>query len=171
MAGDAAVSLASLPQTADPLSGRLVIAGCSRRKLATRVPVAALDLYQGGCIPWLRSRLASAPHLRARVRILSAQHGLLKADQPVLPYDRPLDPQRAAEMQLLITIALAREWAADGSPREVLVVAEPLYLIPLAAILATPAIVHWVPDPYDTDAAERILRRWEWPLATDNDLS
>jgi hypothetical protein len=163
VAGDVAVSLASLPQAADPLCGRLVIAGCSRRKLATRVPVAALDLYQGGCIPWLRSRLASTPHLRARVQILSAQHGLIKADCSMLPYDRPLDPQRAAELLPLVTIALVGEWAADGAPWEVLVIAEPLYLVPLAAILATPAIVHWIPDPYDTDAAGRILRRWGWP--------
>lgn len=163
MAGDAVVSLASLPQAANPLSGRLAIVGCSRRKLATSVPVAALDLYQGGCVPWLRSRLASAPHLRVRVRILSAQHGLLHADHPVLPYDRPLDPERAAEILPLVTDALAREWAVDGAPREVLVVAEPLYLVPLAAILATPAIVHWVPDPYDTDTAGRVLRRWGWP--------
>lgn len=163
MAGDAAVSLACLPQATDPLSCRLVIAGCSRRKLATSVPVAALDLYQGGCIPWLRSRLAGAPHLRARIRILSAQHGLINADHPVLPYDRPLDPQRAAEMLPQVTIALAREWAADGAPVEVLVIAEPLYLVPLIPILATSAIVHWVPDLYDTDASERILRRWGWP--------
>lgn len=163
MAGDAAVSLASLSQATDPLSGRLAIVGCSRRKLATSVPVAALDLYQGGCIPWLRSRLASAPHLRARIRILSAQHGLLNANRPILPYDRPLDPGRAAELLPPVTDALAGEWAADGAPREVLVVAEPLYLVPLAAILETPAIVHWVPDPYDTDTAERVLYRWGWP--------
>lgn len=162
MAGDAAVSLARLPQAANPQSGHLVIAGCSRRKLATSVPVAALDLYQGGCIPWLRSRVTSAPHLRARIRILSAQHGLLNADRRVLPYDRPLDTERAAEILPLVTDALAAEWAEDGAPREILVVAEPLYLVPLAAILATPTIVHWVPDPHDTDTAGRVLLRWGW---------
>jgi hypothetical protein len=149
-----------MPQAPGLLCGRLVIAGCSRRKLATSVPVPALDLYQGGCIPWLRSRLGSTPDLRTRIRILSAQHGLLDADHPVLPYDRPLDRQRATEMLPLVTDALAREWAVNGPPREVLVIAEPLYLVPLAAILATLAIVHWVPDPYDTDAAERVLRHW-----------
>lgn len=164
MAGDPDLNLARLPQAAGPRNAHLVIAGCSRRKLDTSHPVAALDLYQGGCIPWLRSRLASAPHLRARarIRILSAQYGLLNADRPVLPYDRPLDPQRAAEMLPLTTDALAREWAVDGAPREILVIAEPLYLVPLAAILATPAIVHWVPDPHDTGTAERVLRRWGW---------
>jgi hypothetical protein len=163
VAGDADLSLERLPQAADPLSGHLVIAACSRRKLATTVPVAALDLYQGGCIPWLRSRLGSAPHLRARIRILSAQYGLLNGDRPMLPYDRPLDPRRAAEMLPLVTDALAREWAVDGAPREILVIAEPIYLVPLAAILATPAVVHWVSDPYDTHAAGRVLCRWGWP--------
>ena len=163
MAGDPVLSLARLPQAAGLRNTRLVIAGCSRRKLETSDPVAALDLYQGGCIPWLRSRVAIAPHLRARIRILSAQHGLLNADGPVLPYDRPLDPERAVEMLPPVTDALAGEWALDGAPREILVIAEPLYLVPLAAILATPAIIHWVPDPYDTDTAERVLRRWRWP--------
>jgi hypothetical protein len=163
VAGDPAASLASLPQATSPVSARLVIAGCSRRKIATVVPVPALDLYQGGCIPWLRSRLGSAPELRTRIRILSAQYGLLNAAQPVLPYDRRLDPERAAEMLAPVTAALARDWAETGAPREVLVIAESLYLVPLAAILATPAIVYWVPDPRDENAADRVLRRWGWP--------
>jgi hypothetical protein len=163
VAGDPRLNLALLPQAAGLRNTQLVIVGCSRRKLDSSRAVAALDLYQGGCVPWLRSRLASAPHLQCRIRILSAKHGLLNAGCPVLPYDRPLDPERAAEMLPLVTEALAREWALDGAPREILVIAEPLYLVPLAAILATPAIVHWVPDPYDTDTAESVLRRWGWP--------
>lgn len=89
MTGD----LDGFPPADGPLDRRLVIAGCSRRKKPAAVPVPALELYQGGSIPWLRARLGEHPGLRQRVRILSAEHGLLTADSPVLPYDRPLRPR------------------------------------------------------------------------------
>ncbi len=74
----------------------MVIAGCSRRKLQTAVPVPALDLYQGGCIPALRARARETGWLRSRTWILSAEHGLVHANTPLLPYDRRMDGQRAA---------------------------------------------------------------------------
>jgi hypothetical protein len=157
------VSLAEFPTAAGPLAGRLVIAGCSRRKRAGTVPAPALELYEGGSIPWLRARLGGHPVFRRRVRILSAEHGLLQADSPVLPYDRPLDAGRARQLAAAVTGALARDWAGSGAPGEMLVIAEPLYLVPLAGLLATPARIHWIPDPYDTDQAGRVLDQWGWP--------
>ncbi len=156
-------SLDSFPPAAGPLAERLVIAGCSRRKLASTVPVPALELYEGGSIPWLRARLGGHPEFRQRVRILSAEHGLLDADSLLLPYDRPLDSGRARQLTAVVTGALARDWAASGALCEVLAIAEPLYLVPLAGLLATPARVHWVPDPYDTAQAGRVLDQWGWP--------
>ena len=155
--------LAVIPVSSGPLASRLVIVGCSRRKAATKVPVPALDLYQGGAVPWLRGRIGHDPRLRARTRILSAEHGLLPADRPLLPYDRQLDGGRAAQLVPGVTAALGRDWAGTGRPLEVLVIAEPLYLVPLAALLATPATVHWVADPHDTAAAGLVLDRWGWP--------
>jgi len=155
--------LDEFPPPAGPLAARLVIAGCSRRKQASAVPVPALELYEGGCIPWLRARLGGCPQLRRRVRIVSAEHGLLEADSPLLPYDRLLDAGRARQLAAAVTAALARDWAGSGAPGEVLVIAEPLYLVPLAALLATPARVHWVPDPRDTAQAARVLDQWGWP--------
>ena len=146
-----------------PLDTRLLIAGCSRRKRPAAVPVPALELYEGGSIPWLRARLGSHPGLRQRIRILSAEHGLLHASTPLLPYDRPLDPERARQLRGTVTGTLAREWEQTGMPGEVLVIAEPLYLVPLAGLLATPARVHWIPDPRDTADAGRVLDQWRWP--------
>ncbi len=57
---------------------------------------------------------------------------------------------------------LARDWAAGGAPGEFLIIAEPLYLVPLADILAIPARVHWIADPYDTAQADRVLDNWGW---------
>src|SRR5690606_6708446 len=110
---------------ADPLAGRLVIVGCSAEKTPTDGPLPALELYDGGCVPPLRARLGDDARLRARVRFLSAQHGLVTADTPLRPYDRPLDPERATVLRPHVMAALHQEMEAAGVPSEVLVVAEP----------------------------------------------
>lgn len=150
----------------DPVAGRLVIVGCSRRKRATAVPVPALDLYLGGWVPQLRSRIAAHPQHRARVRVLSAEHGLLTADQPVLPYDRLLDPQRACELRPRVSAALHAETRSSGMPRHVLVVAEPRYLSLLAAVFRQgrfrPAVT-WISHHSYWPEAAKILDAWGWP--------
>ncbi|KWW97746.1 hypothetical protein TH66_19905 [Carbonactinospora thermoautotrophica] len=143
----------------------LVIAGCSRRKTPTRVPVPALELYQGGIAPQLRRRLGARPEFRERIRFLSAEHGLITADQRLLPYDRPLTAARAVELRPRMAEAIADEFAARGVPEHVLIVAEPLYLVLLADLLAHPArpLLHWIPDPRDWPRAAAVLDAWRWP--------
>lgn len=141
----------------------MVIAGCSRRKLQTAVPVAALDLYQGGCIPALRARAQETGWLRSRTWILSAEHGLLHADAPVLPYDRRMDGQRAAWLRPAACRRLREEFRQRGLPREVLVIAEPLYQLALAGLvsLAGAERVRWVDDPAREWAkASAVISTW-----------
>ncbi|MGH9059786.1 MAG: DUF6884 domain-containing protein [Acidimicrobiales bacterium] len=143
----------------------MVIVGCTARKAATPGPLPALELYEGGCVPPLRARLGGQPRLRARVRFLSAEHGLVTADTSLHPYDRPLDPDRAVELRPAVIAALHREMTADGVPHEVLVVAEPLYLVLLADLLALPARprVHWIPDhAHAWPQACAVLDQWGW---------
>ena len=155
-----AAPLAGLPMATGPVDGRMVIACCSARKSETRQPMPALELYQGGCIPALRWRIGTDKKLRARVRILSAEHGLITADTPLLPYDRPLDSERAHLLRTAVTQAFITD---HELPREALVVAEPLYLIMLADLLATSVRVHWIPDlTCGWEQAAKILDHWEW---------
>jgi hypothetical protein len=148
-----------------PVAARLVIVGCTARKAPTPEPLAALELYEGGCVPTLRARLGGQPQLRARVRFLSAEHGLVTADTPLSSYDRPLDPTRARELRPVVMTALHREMTTHGVPREVLVVAEPLYLVLLADLLALPArpLVYWIPDhTHGWPQASAVLDNWGW---------
>ena len=141
----------------------MVIAGCSRRKLQTAVPVPALDLYQGGCIPALRARAQEIGWLRSRTWILSAEHGLLHADTPLLPYDRRMDSQRAAWLRPAACRHLRDEFSQHGFPREVLVIAEPLYQLALAdlASLAGADRVRWVDDPSrGWENADAVISTW-----------
>jgi hypothetical protein len=147
---------------ADPM----VIAGCSHRKLQTAVTVPALDLYQGGCIPALRARAQEIGWLRSRTWILSAEHGLLHADAPLLPYDQRMDDQRAARLRPLVGQRLREEFRHRGVPREVLVVAEPLYQLALAdlASLAGANRVRWVEDPGgEWEKAGAVIDTWRMP--------
>jgi hypothetical protein len=141
----------------------MIVAGCSRRKLQTAVPVPALDLYQGGCIPSLRARAQEIPWLRSRTWILSAEHGLLRADTPLLPYDRRMDSQRATRLRPAACRHLRDEFTQRGFPREVLVIAEPLYQLALAdlASLAGADRIRWVDDPArGWDEADAVISTW-----------
>jgi hypothetical protein len=143
-----------------------VIVGCSRRKTPTTVPVPAFDLYQGGRVPDLRACLAGRPDLRRRVWIISAEHGLIHADTLLLPYDRRLDAARAFALRPKVARVARADLAAGGPPREVLVVAEPLYLLALADLpdVLAPSPVHWIDDPAGGwQRAEKILTTWSWP--------
>ena len=140
----------------------LIIVGCSAEKTPTERPLPALELYDGGCVPALRARLGDVPPLRRRVRFLSALHGLITADTPLEPYDLPLDAARAEQLRPRVTKRLYSELAA-GVPANVLVIAEPLYLVLLADLLALPQRprVHWVPDhAHGWPQAAAILDSW-----------
>lgn len=153
------------PAEDHPVLSRMVIVGCTARKAPTPGPLRALELYDGGCVPPLRARLGGQPRLRARVRFLSAEHGLVTADTPLHTYDRSLDPGRAVELRPTVMAELHREMSANGVPREVLVVAEPLYLVLLADLLALPARprVHWIPDhAHGWAQARAVLDHWGW---------
>jgi hypothetical protein len=143
----------------------MVIAGCSRRKTTTSSPVPALDLYQGGCIPALRTYAARHPGLRARTWIISAEHGLLHADTPLLPYDRRMDPGRAQALRSQVDQRLQAECQRHGVPCAVLVIAGPLYQLALAGLpgIAGHDRVRWINDPATGWAgAAAVLDQWNW---------
>jgi len=146
-----------------PVPLPMVIAGCSRRKLVTASPVPALELYQGWCIPGLRARAAHRPALRARTWIISAEHGLIHADTPLLTYDRRMCPARALALRPEAEHRLREAFRRDGVPPAVVVIAGPAYQEILSGLpaLAGAGRVHWFSTPVAGWAsAEAILDRW-----------
>jgi hypothetical protein len=140
----------------------LVIVGCSRRKRHVTVPIPAIELYEGGCFPQLRRRIGHIPRLRSRVRILSAEHGLIDVDRPLLPYDRCLSEERALELRSVTAAVLAREFKPYNRRPEALVVAEPLYQSIIRDHLRDVRL-HLVDDPRDWASASAVLDAWGWP--------
>lgn len=147
-----------------PAPGTWLIAGCTRTKTPTSTPLPALELYAGGIAAPLRARIGHRADLRRRVLFLSARHGLTEADTPLLPYDQALTTERAAELRPQVHRALRRRIGEDGPPARLLVVAEPLYLVLVADMLADEdrPLVHWIPDPRDWQRAAAVLDEWNW---------
>ncbi|WUU97519.1 hypothetical protein OG417_45165 [Actinoallomurus sp. NBC_01490] len=117
-------------------------------------------------MPQLRRRLRDHRTLRDQVRILSAEHGLIEAEMPVLPYDRVLTDQRAIELRPQVSAALHHEIESTGLPQELLVAAEPHYQALVTAALAgrfTCPKLRTVSDIRDWGAVSAILDSWGWP--------
>lgn len=86
---------------------RLLILACSDRKAHVSVPLPAWHVYHGNLFRVCKALLArGAWPTDVGVRILSAEHGLIRPDTPILPYDRRMTPDRARQL---------RGWASNLS--------------------------------------------------------
>lgn len=65
----------------------VALVGCGRKKLQTNEPVPARKLYTSGLF---RSSLRFAVCKCDRIFIVSAEHGLVGLEQPLLPYDKKI---------------------------------------------------------------------------------
>lgn len=145
----------------------LIIVNCSREKLTTRTPVPAWELYQGACVPQLRAQFAGDPVHRARVRILSAEHGLLHPDEAISTYDRRLaSPADAVGLhERSVSARLDAEFALASTLRHVLIIVEPLYLLALQRLYhhldrLTQVVI--IPNPWGWQDGLTVLRQWGW---------
>lgn len=154
----------TLTAPAPPLPGTVLLAGCSRRKAAASCPLPALELYTGGIAPQLRARFGRHPQLRQRIFFLSARHGLVAADNRLSPYDEPLTPAQADALRPVVHRTLRWQLAELGTRPQLLVVAEPLYLVLLADLLSGPdrPPVRWIPDPRGWEQTATVLTEWNW---------
>lgn len=149
----------------DPFA-RVVIVGCSATKLTTATPVPALDLYRGWCFPALRFRAQGRAALRNSIWVLSGLHGLIGSETPLLPYDQPLTPARAAALRDSVRPAFAE--LLRNRPHEMLLLLAPSYLeLLVAGLLADPpGAAYWIADPvHDWEQVDAVLTRWGWPSA------
>src|SRR5213080_3747732 len=111
----------------DAIRSRLVVVSGTARPTTVDQLTPALEMYDGGCLPQLRERLGDHPHHRARMRILCAGHDVVHADTQMFADHHVMTGQRSAELRPYVREKLLTEFARDGVPREILVLAEPLY--------------------------------------------
>jgi hypothetical protein len=84
---------------------RLLILACSERKARFTEPIPAWHLYDGNLFRICKALLArGAWPGDVGVRILSAEHGLIRPDTPISWYDTRMTPDRARQL---------RGWASE----------------------------------------------------------
>jgi len=145
---------------------RMIVVAGSRLQVEVGHPVAAFDLYTGGRVTALRQRLGGVPAYRRRVRPLSSVHALVHADQNLALCLQPLTVQRAYQLREPIAADVQREWALDGVPSELLVVASPWWMVAFSGVLTVrdrPRVLWFTESDDDWTGAWAVLDRWAWP--------
>lgn len=145
----------------------LIILNCSREKLVTSTPIQALELYQGACVPHRREHFAPDAARQARIRILSAAHGLLHPEDPISTYDHRLaDKAEALRLhEQTVSAQLDAELAETPSLRHLLIIVEPLYLLALQRLfdhLDRLDQIVIIPNPWAWQDGLAQLCRWGW---------
>jgi hypothetical protein len=84
----------------------LLILSCSERKLPAPGPVAAWRRYDGVLFRVCKRLQATRDFPDVAIRILSAEHGILRPEDPIEPYDRRMDEARALWLGDPVTAAV-----------------------------------------------------------------
>lgn len=82
---------------------RLLLLGCSERKLPNPGRLPAVERYDGPAYRVLRRYARSKSHEVPDVLILSAKFGLIQSSEPIPAYDFPMTPQRALKLRAATT--------------------------------------------------------------------
>lgn len=89
-------------------SARLLILGCSQRKVQNPGLLPAVERYDGPAFRVLRRYLRQTALAGPNVLILSAEFGVVHGEQQIAAYDRRLSPARAISMRDDILRSLRR---------------------------------------------------------------
>jgi hypothetical protein len=159
---------ATLRWATDPLAQRLIFVSATADARDQGQLVSAWELYQGGCLPQLRERLADRPQHRSQVRLISAEHGLLHPHTSVPPSSREMTEHRARQLRPQARAMLLGEFTRSGVPRDVMLLIEHPYHHVIGDIFQIPGLMPRT-SLSDANPAEHwpriaaVLDRWGWP--------
>src|SRR5262249_26119216 len=122
----------SWPVADDPVTSRLVLVATTHQQAETSGPVGALDLYDSPTVAAIRDRLGGIPPYRRRLRLLSARYHVVHPDQNLIPYRHPLTWSIALGLRDHLAADLYRDPTIDPPPKEILIIANPLWMVALA---------------------------------------
>jgi len=92
----------------------LLVQSCSASKNNVTKPTQAIDVYDGYFFRIIKKAIREgAFRSDIELRILSAEHGILRADDKITNYDRRMTPSRASELHEYVTEDL-RHCISDG---------------------------------------------------------
>lgn len=82
----------------------LLVQSCSATKNDVTKPTRAIEVYDGYFFRIIKKAIREgAFRSDIELRILSAEHGILRADDEITNYDRRMTPSRASELREYVT--------------------------------------------------------------------
>jgi hypothetical protein len=151
-----------------PIGRWLIFVSATAAQREQSAPVRAWELYQSGCLSQLRERLADYPLHRGRVRLISAEYGLLHPHTMVPPSRRLMTEERATQLRPKAHAALMDEAVRYGVPLEVVMLTEHPYHLVVTDIYRIPGMLpHTSLSTARRDEAwpkvAAVLPDWGWP--------
>ena len=107
---------------------RLLVLACSARKRPDATPLPAVERYDGPAYRVLRKYLRATRDGSLAVRIVSAEHGLVRGDDAIDDYDRVLTRARVRELAPAVSAAVRADHATLR-PEATLLCLGRLYLV------------------------------------------
>lgn len=152
----------------DPIVRRMIFVSATAGTRDQDRLVSAWELYQGGCLPQLRERLTDHPRHRGRVRLVSAEHGLLHPDTSVPPSTHVMTEKRAGQLRPKARDMLVEEFSRYGVPLEVMMLTEHPYHLVITDIYRVPGLQPQTALHTDRPATQwpriaAVLDTWGWP--------
>ncbi|MBK8989768.1 MAG: hypothetical protein IPM39_27530 [Chloroflexi bacterium] len=146
---------------------RCLILSCSRAKHGAPELLPAVQRYTGPMYQVLRRYLREKPEEAATliIYILSARHGLIDSQTPILPYDQKMTPARAAELHTAVLHKVEQEIAPVGYA-EIFLAMGQTYLLALDGldnVLGVDTKVITARSSAGTKLTE--LRNWLWEIS------
>lgn len=93
----------------------LLVQGCSKTKKSVSEPVEAFELYDGYYYKILKKAIRQDEfNADIDICILSAEHGLLDPDDPIVTYDREMNQERAENLREDVISALQTRIQNNG---------------------------------------------------------
>ena len=113
-------------------SKRCLVIGCSQAKVKSRVPLPAIDRYDGPAFRVLRKYLDNCtdPAQEPDVFVLSAEFGLISGSKQIPDYDRQMTRKRAEELRKQVRRVFEQQ-IAGSDYKELFVSAGKVYLLTL----------------------------------------
>lgn len=84
----------------------LLVLSCSELKLPAPGPAAAWRRYDGVLFRVCKRLQGTGDFPDVAIRILSAEHGILRPEDPIEPYDRRMDEASALQLRHAVTAAV-----------------------------------------------------------------
>jgi hypothetical protein len=146
-----------------PAQGLVIVSSCLKQ-CRRDIPATVGEPHRRECLLHLREHFAAGSPFGPRVRVVSAEHGMLRIDDHVGDDRLLMNKADAIHLRTRISSQLAADLATMPAGGRVLLVGDPLYLLAVEDIFdhVSRLTLTWIPDQRGWRKAAATLAQWGW---------